>query len=270
MVSKNAVRDAVFKDLLLLFLCECGCFSNLLLTLDERPLFLLFLKSLKNCNRSAEATSCRAAIRTARAVVQDLGASSASKSPGLNELAKISEQNSERDVHTLTSKKFLLSIPIELTTIPKPPGIRYSGDFHAIRLRDWCRFLVDYGCWHVLVGLSRANPVREQAILREFWRRYRLWRPDHQIWRLVDCGAVDLSRTAPMILHGDEGRGFKRGAFLVAAYHSYIGRGTNLANTLRKPTCKCGLTTVVVLGLTGSCPRACRRCVQTLWPWRAC
>lgn len=234
MVSKNAVRDAVFKDLLLLFLCECGCFSNLLLTLDERPLFLLFLKSLKNCNRSAEATSCRAAIRTARAVVQDLGASSASKSPGLNELAKISEQNSERDVHTLTSKKFLLSIPIELTTIPKPPGIRYSGDFHAIRLRDWCRFLVDYGCWHVLVGLSRANPVREQAILREFWRRYRLWRPDHQIWRLVDCGAVDLSRTAPMILHGDEGRGFKRGAFLVAAYHSYIGRGTNLANTLRK------------------------------------
>ncbi|CAK9057287.1 Uncharacterized protein SCF082_LOCUS30771, partial [Durusdinium trenchii] len=185
-------------------------------------------------SQELEATSCRAAIRTARAVVQDLGASSASKSPGLNELAKISEQNSERDVHTLTSKKFLLSIPIELTTIPKPPGIRYSGDFHAIRLRDWCRFLVDYGCWHVLVGLSRANPVREQAILREFWRRYRLWRPDHQIWRLVDCGAVDLSRTAPMILHGDEGRGFKRGAFLVAAYHSYIGRGTNLANTLRK------------------------------------
>ena len=36
-----------------------------------------------------------------------------------------------------------------------------------------------------------------------------------------------------MVLHGDEGRGFQKSAFLLCACHSYIGRGTDLANSTR-------------------------------------
>jgi hypothetical protein len=84
-------------------------------------------------------------------------------------------------LQNVTSKNFLLSLPIALSTIPKPPGMRYAGDFHAISLRNWCKFLVTYSCWHVLCGLVQPNPPRERAILQEFWRRYRLWRPNHDL-----------------------------------------------------------------------------------------
>ena len=94
-------------------------------------------------------------------------------------------------------------------------------------------FFVNYGCWHCLVGLAKKDPPREQAILSRFWALYKQWRPRHQIWKLVESRGIDLSRTVPLILHADEGRGFKRSAFMIAAYHSYIGRGTQLANSKR-------------------------------------
>ena len=198
------------------------------------PIFPLMIHNpVKTGTQRAEASTCRSAIRTAKGVVRDIGKESAAKSPGLNELARCSQKNSERDFQNVTSKKFLLSLPIDLSTIQKPPGMRYSGDFHAISLRNWCQFLVTYSCWHIVCGLVQPNPPRERAILQEFWRRYRLWRPNHDLWQLVDSRGIDLSRMAPMVLHGDEGRGFKKSAFLLCAYHSYIGRGTNAANSTR-------------------------------------
>eukprot|EP00435_Cladocopium_sp_Y103_P050043 s217_g15.t1 len=181
----------------------------------------------------AEASSCRAAIRGARGVVRDIGVKAAAKSKGLNELARCTPSHSERDFQTLTSK-FQLKLPIDLTALPKTLGVRYKGDFHALSLRNWLKFHIDYNTWHILTGLARPNPQRERDILLEFWRRYRLLHPNHQLWQLVANKNIDLSRTAPLIFHGDEGRGKKRAAFLVAAYHSYLGLGTEKANSSRK------------------------------------
>jgi len=126
-----------------------------------------------------------------------------------------------------------LQLPVPLSNLPKPPGIRYTGDFRAIALRDWCQFLVDYNMWHLLVGLKKPDARRERAILAEFWKRYKLLYPQHQIWDTFQRHGVDPACCAPMLLHGDEGRGRKKAPFLVCAYHSMIGFGTLASNEAR-------------------------------------
>lgn len=164
----------------------------------------------------------------------DIGKAGAAKSPGLNEVANCSEKSSERDLTSVSDKKFLLTLPIKMSRLPKPPGVRYRGDLDAISLSSWCNFLVTYGCWHILTGLAKPDPLREQAILSEFWARYRTWKPHHQIFRVIDAEGIDVSRLAPFVLHGDEGRGYKKQGFLVCSFHSYLGQGTELANSSRK------------------------------------
>lgn len=152
----------------------------------------------------------------------------------MNELASCREKNSERDVLKISRDKYNLSLPIPLSSINKSPGAKYEGEFCAIALRSWCQSFIDYNLWHVLCGLSSPNEHRERAILKEFWRRFKLWKPDHELWGLVEQRGIDLSKTAPLVLHGDEGRGRKKGPFLVTSYHSYLGKGTSQANASRK------------------------------------
>ena len=124
-----------------------------------------------------------------------------------------------------------LALPIPLFPLKRTRGVKYPGDFNALRLQDWVQFMVDHNAWHIVCGLTRPNPVREQAILTEFWQRYRALHPEHQLFTLA---GVDWSRCAPLLLHGDEGRGRKRAAFLVCAWHSVLGLGTKAANRARK------------------------------------
>ena len=181
----------------------------------------------------SEASTCRAAIRAAKNIVSDLGEQTAARSRGLVELGKCTESHSERDVNRV-ARKYQLLLPVKLSNLPKSPGIRFTGDFKAISLRDWCKFMIDHDCWHVMLGLHRPNPKRECDILSAFWQRFKALRPHHQLWEEFEKNNVDLSRCCPMVFHGDEGRGRKRAPFLVASYHSVLGFGTHAANQFRK------------------------------------
>ncbi|CAL1134475.1 unnamed protein product [Cladocopium goreaui] len=178
-------------------------------------------------------SSCRAAIRAAKGIVSDLGEDVAAKSRGLTELSRCHETTSERDVERLT-RKFNLSLRIPITELQKSPGVRYTGTFHVIALRDWIQYIVSHGLWHVLLGLHNADGKRERAILREFWRLYRIAHPQHQLFDAIQKYAIDEGRLLPVLMHGDEGRGRKKSPFLVTSFHSVLGFGTNLANSERK------------------------------------
>ncbi|CAK9085400.1 unnamed protein product, partial [Durusdinium trenchii] len=180
------------------------------------------------------ATTYRAAIRTARGVVEDIGEKAASASRGLVALSKCNEHASERDGLKVIQRHHL-TLPIPLTLLKKSEGVCYKGDLHVIRLRDWLQFIVEHNVQHMLTGLAKPDADREEAILVEFWRRFRLLHPDHEVWQLFDSSeSFALERTFPLLLHGDEGRGKKKQAFLVCAYHSILGQGTSLANSSRK------------------------------------
>lgn len=170
----------------------------------------------------------------ARGVTNDIGEPAAKKSRGLAELAKCSLHHSERDVHTLVSKKLSMSIDLELHTIEKRPGMRYTGELKALSLKDWFGYMLRYNIHHILVGLEAPDAERESSILKAFWSHYRQLEPTHQMWEKVDAGELPLERTYPLLLHGDEGRGRKRQAFLVIAWSSLMGSGTSLANATRQ------------------------------------
>lgn len=200
-------------------------------TYTGHPLHSAFAHTQSNAHCS-EATSWRAQIRTAKGVVKDIG-ESASKSGGLREFASISEKNSERDGQRLC-KRLKLALPVEMSTLQKAPGVRYAGEICVLKLESWIRFILDINAWHIFCGLQSADEARERAILTRFWRYYREYEPQHAMWALVDQQKIDLSRCAPLLFHGDEGRGRKRCPFLVLSWSCVLGFGTTLANKLRK------------------------------------
>ena len=183
----------------------------------------------------AEASTYRSAIRTAKGIVSDIGEEACSASVGLVEFSRCNENRSEREGLRVIQKN-RVTLPVPITTLERVPGMRFRGDFSIIRLKDWLQFIIGHNAQHMLVGLAKPNQEREEKILTEWWRKYRLLHPDHEIWKLVDREGPDslpLNRTFPLLFHGDEGRGKKRSAFLVCAFHSYIGFGTSLANSKR-------------------------------------
>ena len=181
-----------------------------------------------------EVSSYRAAIRTARGVVQDIGEHAASSSGGLVQLSKVSESHSERDGQKIIAKKFKLAIPVDIVDLPKTPGMRYTGNFSVISLKSWAQYIVNMGCWNMLVGLSKSDPQREQDLLRTFWSRYQKLFPTHTVFDTIAKEQIDVSRLAPLLFHGDEGRGRKRSGLLVLSYHAMLGKGTQASREERK------------------------------------
>ena len=163
-------------------------------------------------------------VRAAKGFVEDVGRSAASSSGGLLDLARCSEQNAERDCQRVLVGKHKLALPVTESTldVEDPPNIP------LLKLRHWAQFLADGNHLHILTGLKKSCWKREEAILEKFWRHFRAQEPQHEIFREADAGRLRLSHTYPMLLHGDEGRGRKRNAFLVLNFHSVMGMGLRL------------------------------------------
>ena len=165
--------------------------------------------------------SCKAAVRSAKGFVEDVGKASASKSAGLLRLSTRAEENAERDCHSLLVDQFQLGLPIPKTQLETSCGFPLP----VLRLRDWARFLLDGNHSHILVGLKRPDWKREASILKAFWSNFKKQHEHHPVFAAADAGTLCLERTFPMVVHGDEGRGRKHAAYLVCNMHSVLGRG---------------------------------------------
>lgn len=86
-------------------------------------------------------------------------------------------------------------------------------------------FFLTHNCWHILTGLVRRDQSREGDILEAFWRKYRILHPSHPVFQHSQEGRIHLRRTVPLVLHGDEGRGRRRDAFMIISFRSLLGRG---------------------------------------------
>ena len=74
----------------------------------------------------------------------------------------------------------------------------------------------------------------KKLFLREYWRRFQKVSPSHPIFQLEREGKIVLGRTAPCVVHGDEGRGRKRKPCMCLNFHSLLGRGIKPAQELAK------------------------------------
>ena len=119
-------------------------------------------------------------------------------------------------------KKYGLALKVEKTLLETAnPSLKLP----VLKMTSWVKFMLKNNCWHTLCGLRRPNPQREQDILSAFWKKYQFLCPRHKVFDLANSGQIDLKRTCPVVLHGDEGRGRKHQAYLVVSWRSLLGRG---------------------------------------------
>ena len=185
---------------------------------------------------------CTRAIKTARAVVKDLGEEKAGDIGGLLRLSQCSMKNSERDTHSLLSMQLglALDIPLRTISVTGEESDTKHLEIQRLSLVDWASFLLKTNTWHILSGLLKPDGKRERCIWTAFWKAYETLEPDHPVFSMARSSQIDLSRTAAVVLHGDEGRGRRRQAFMVLSFHSLLGRGTNSAirKSVKKPYLK--------------------------------
>ena len=155
------------------------------------------------------------AIRTANAVTREVPEATGSS---LGRLAKCSEKNSERDTHRLT-QNVGLTLPIPLSPLKLD-----CGEISFLKGTDWASFVMRYNLWHNLCGLKKPDHDRCRAIWSQFWDLYKQIDPGHEIYSRE---GHDFSRTAAVVLHGDEGRTLKKSAIMVVSIHSILGHGMN-------------------------------------------
>ena len=163
----------------------------------------------------ATEASCVSQILTAQAVAEDMGESRAASS-GVQKWASCNLTNSERDVQqTMQVQKTKLDVPI--TTISCN-----GDDVPWISPEDWVKFILKMGLWPLLAGCDRHDHDGARRTWMSFWEKYELVNPT---FGLFDEAPGDLSRTAALFLHGDEGRTLKRGGMLITSLQSALGRG---------------------------------------------
>ena len=176
------------------------------------------------CPHVVAEASCVSQILTARAVVEELG-QACSKQGGVGKWARIHVGNSERDVHKVVKKQVLrLPIPVENVTVE-------STNLCWINPKACLKYILDRGLWCHLCGLAPEQEDWCGPTWLQFWKNYRKVAPSCEVFSIPD---IDLSRTAAIYIHGDEGRGLKRSAYMVTNFHSALGHGSEPQNRTYK------------------------------------
>ena len=124
------------------------------------------------------------------------------------------EQNAERDCHQLFGRLGLsLPIPIEKKTF-EVDSTNIVSDY--VLISDWLKYIL-HRCPCLLAGADA--PLSQQ--LTAFWTMFQWSQPGHVAFESPDR----LSRTIPLMLYGDEGKGPKRGNYMITSVESPIGLG---------------------------------------------
>ena len=166
---------------------------------------------------------CSVAIRSARAVVEEVPEASSSS---INSMAACSLGNPERAVHRLADK-YRLCLPLPLTDVN-------LGEYTVpvLMMSDWAKYLLGKNLMHSFCGLSNPNPQRMMSIWETFWERFRGIQPNHPVF---SRGDISLGRTVGLLLHGDEGRSQKKAAMMCVSAHSALGYGLSTSKVNKKP-----------------------------------
>ena len=133
--------------------------------------------------------------------------------------------NAERDCHT-AFRRLGLSVPVKIERAIFTSGAE-RVETHYIHIQSWLSFLL---ARHPSVLCGGAASMETQ--LESFWAMYQWSHPDHCVF---GQDSSRLCRTIPIMLFGDEGKGPKRGNYMLTTFESPIG-AQPLAQA---PACDC-------------------------------
>ncbi|CAE7342714.1 unnamed protein product, partial [Symbiodinium sp. CCMP2456] len=133
--------------------------------------------------------------------------------------------NEERDCHRLF-KRWGLSLPVPITEKTFVLDDSETADTAYIRVEDWLLYLLKRNR-SLLAGGNDSLEFQLQA----YWMAYRQTHSTHPVFER----GLDLGTTIPLAFYSDEGKGPKRGNYVVAAIESPIG----LQDVADDFTCTC-------------------------------
>ena len=133
--------------------------------------------------------------------------------------------NEERDCHRFF-KRWGLSLPVPVTEKTFMLSDREKAETAYIRVQDWLLYLLKRNR-SLLAGGNESLEFQLEA----YWMAYRQTHSSHPVF---DRG-LDLGTTIPLAFYSDEGKGPKRGNFVVVAIESPIG----LEDVAADFTCTC-------------------------------
>ena len=118
-----------------------------------------------------------------------------------------------------------LALKIPITWVPMPAKLKDgSQEFPVLQATDTVSFLAETDNLPKLFGEAPMDGIKDTLL--EFWRRFATTNGDHQVFEAAAKGLVCLERAIPILLHGDEGRGFKRQGVMCLSLQGAIGKGT--------------------------------------------
>ncbi|CAE7467622.1 PU1 [Symbiodinium microadriaticum] len=133
--------------------------------------------------------------------------------------------NEERDCHRLFNR-WGLSLPVPITEKTFVLDDREKAETAYIRVQDWLLYLLKRNR-SLLAGGNDSLEFQLEA----YWMAYRQTHSTHPVFGR----GLDLGTTIPLAFYSDEGKGPKRGNFVVVAIESPIG----LMDVADDFTCTC-------------------------------
>lgn len=146
----------------------------------------------------------------------------------LRQFASIRLEDAEVGVHH-AFKRYGLTALVEIENLDVP-GVK---NFPFVRFSSWIKYLLKSNRFsRQLCGCGDFGTMH--AVLLEFWERFRVLFPTHDVFKRADDGVIQLSHAVPYFSHSDEGRSQKKDPLWVLSCHGAIGRGTRLYLKKRK------------------------------------
>ena len=118
------------------------------------------------------------------------------------------------------------TLPIDVSTVPTQVVILTGKprvetvQYPVLFLSSWAQQSFKTGGHLFLGGHALGQSKEFRKMFATFWQRFRVLRPDLDIYNRPD---VDLSTCIPVAFHGDEGRGKLRRPVMIISYQCLIG-----------------------------------------------
>ncbi|CAE7218345.1 osm1, partial [Symbiodinium necroappetens] len=136
------------------------------------------------------------------------------KASGVESTGGLADNNASRDVDRLF-RRFGLALKVPRDTITyHVPDTTETIDIPWIRPTAWVAFMLDK--YPIFFTGCEGN---FEVQLQSFWTCYEQVHPGHVVFR----DRSRLSRTLPLLVHGDEGRYLKRSNFMICTVESVLG-----------------------------------------------
>lgn len=131
--------------------------------------------------------------------------------------------NASRALHRFVHREGkTLPIPISTTplTIRKKRCGNINVNYPILRLTDWLQYILgEAGGQFVLAGYHVWDTGYEDVFTR-FWERHQSLDPQHVIYSKKQ--QQERSRTIPICIHGDEGRGLAKVPVLITNFQCVV------------------------------------------------